>query len=207
MVTIIVGSDIKKHYNIHAGLLKHYSSYFRNGLKEGWKEGATRTFALVDEDPNIFQLFFHWIYSDRLYSTLTKDDKIPVSMADLCALFVFGDARGIPELCNTVIDTMFQKFANEWTYPCSCLTKVYDNTLHGSKLRKIFVDLGLETHDFTEMRKSEDLYPKEYLMDVVLRSREKKIWPGNFSNKERFLKVKATALCFEYHDHGDPHIM
>lgn len=203
MITTIVGSHNKKHYNIHAGLLKHYSSFFRRGLSAGWSEATTRTFTLTEDDPNIFQLFFHWIYSGKLYSTLTVDGQVPISFMDLCELFIFGDARGIPELCNVAIDTIFQKFANEWGYPTLVLQPVYDHTPESSKLRIFLADIAVQTYGFANLRQDPSAYPKEWQTDVIMRSRELKTWPGNI--KPNFVKSKAMEICSEYHDHSDPH--
>jgi hypothetical protein len=149
-------------------------------------------------------MLFHWLYSGRLYSSLATDGGLPISDLDLCALFVLGDYCGIPELCNEAVDLFFQSFASNWVFPTDCLPYVYDSTLPNSKLRAILVDLAVGSFSFSTIKISEHLYPKEFLSDVILRSRELKHWPGDIDNKTWFLHQNAAKLCM-YHDHEDPY--
>ncbi|KAF1914382.1 hypothetical protein BDU57DRAFT_558026 [Ampelomyces quisqualis] len=206
VILIVVGSGTKEtSFQVHAGLLKHYSSYFRNALKESWVEGETKIVRLAADEPANFKTFFHWLYSGKLYYTLTPEGKVPFSDTKICSLYVFGDARGIPEFCNAAVDLLFVRFAHEWAYPATPLRYVYDNTSANSKLRKLLVDLSVGTFAFSDLRSYESRYPKDFLVDVVLRSRELKTWPGNFEDKKRYLDGKRSQLC-NYHDHKSPHI-
>ncbi|KAH4779353.1 hypothetical protein HBH63_128640 [Parastagonospora nodorum] len=207
IVTVVVGSECdKKEFHIHGGLLQHYSSYFRRAMKPEWTRDATDRIELKQEDPALFQIVFHWFYSGKLYSTPAANGQVPVSEPDLCKIFVVGDCRGIPELCNAAINLLFQRFANEWAYACRCLNYIYTNTIAGSCLRSLFVDLAVSSFSFDKLKENESSYPKEFLIDVVLRSRELKTWPGNVGSKKGFLENKAAEIC-KYHDHKDPHII
>lgn len=207
IITAIVRPDCKKKdYQIHEGLLRHYTSYFRTALKPVWADGKRDTITLPDDNPTLFKIFFHWLYSGKLYSNLASDGSVPISESDLCVLFVFGDCRGIPGLCNAAVDLLFQCFAGEWRYANGCLNYIYDNTSTESALLAIFVDLAVGTFSFPQFRACENIYPKEFLIDVISRSRELKSWPGNLENKKKFLDKKAAEMCM-YHGHKDPYIM
>jgi hypothetical protein len=204
IATISVGSEAeKKDFYIHAGLLVHYSSYFRKALDSAWIEGRTKSITLSEDSPTIFQIFFHWIYTGELYSVVL-DGAIPISFQDIFALYVFADARCIPELCDAAVDVFFRKFANVWYLPTDCLAYIYDNTLEGSNLRNIFVSLAVSTFNFCHIENHEEQYPKQFLIDVILRSYKLKTVPGNFISKKAFLTEMATQLC-TYHDHKCPH--
>jgi hypothetical protein len=202
-VTVVVGSGAdKKEFYIHAGLLTHCSSYFRNALKPEWAEGRARKIVLSEDIPVIFRIFFHWAYSDKLYPPLANG-RIPISYNNICALYVFAGTRGIPELCNAAVNVLFQKFACAWGFPTNCLTFVYDNTLVSSKLHDLLIDLAVCCFSFCNLGDEEELFPKEFLVDVILRSRKLKIWPGNCKDKDTFLTTKASEMCM-YHDHQRP---
>jgi hypothetical protein len=200
-VTVIVGSEAeKRECYIHAGLLTHYSSYFRNALKPEWVEGRTKNIVVSEDSPSMFQIFFLWLYSGKLYSTLANG-RVPISTRMICTLYIFGDANGIPELCDAAVDLVFQKFANEWAFPAQCLSYIYDHTLASSKLREIFIHLAVYCFSFCNLRSEEECFPKEFLIDVILRSRQSKTWPGNFQDKETFLDKTASEMCI-YHAHN-----
>lgn len=206
MVTIDVGTgkDAKKFY-IYAGLLKHYSSYFRSALKEVWQEGATQTITLAEDSPTVFSTFFHWLYSGKLYSHVAPNGKVPLSENELCTLYIFGDVRGAPEFCNAAVDVLFQRFAGEWAYPVHSLPYVYENTPTRSKLRNVLVDIAVETFGFTNLKEAADSYPKEFLVEVVLRSCHLKTYPGCILlSKQKYFEKKVAEMCM-YHNHDDPH--
>jgi hypothetical protein len=204
IVTISVGSEaVKKEFYIHAGLLLHYSSYFSRALNPVWVEGRTKSIALSEDRPAIFQIFFRWIYTGGLYSTLV-DGAIPILFEDICALYIFADARGIPELCNRAVDVLLQKSVNERIFPTHCLTYVYDNTLAGSNLRSTIVDLAVSCCSFGSLENNEERFPKQFLIDVIFRSRQLKTAPGGLTDRVAFLEEKAAEMCI-YHDHEYPH--
>lgn len=108
-------------FNVHSGPLKHYSSYFRNALRPAWAEGKSRILTLPEDSPTVFKTSFPWIYSRTLFQTPTVSaDDLPAAI-ELCALFVFGDARSIPEFCNAVNDLFFTRFLDNGTLPTNCL--------------------------------------------------------------------------------------
>ena len=108
MITIIVGkAEHGRKFYAHKGLLAHYSSYFRAALKEEWEEGATKTVTIPEDIPDVSRAFFHWLMTGKLYFALTEDGKIPLSFELICEMFVFGDARGIPEFQDAAIDLLF----------------------------------------------------------------------------------------------------
>jgi hypothetical protein len=146
MVTIVVGTDDtdKESFFAHEGLLRHYSTYFQAALKKEWIGEAVKVIELPDDDLDTFRAFFHYMYSRKLYSCLTDEGNIPLDGCDICYIYVFGDARGAPELCNAALDLLFQKHCQEWTYPTGQLNYVYDETPARSSLRKYLVDFAAQ---------------------------------------------------------------
>jgi hypothetical protein len=202
-----VGYDHEERsYFIYEGLLKHCSSYFRTALKEQWKEGATKTIKLTEDDPDVFEIFFHWIFKRTLYSKLSSEGWIPYSSMQLSKLFVFADARGIPELGNAAIDVFVQTYFQRWGSPVPSLNYIYKNTMHGSLLRRVVVDFAVETGRFDFVHSYLADFPKEFLADALVKSfavdRD-----FNFTSLKLGLKAYRTAkvkqLC-QYHDHPKP---
>ncbi|KAH8728339.1 hypothetical protein GQ44DRAFT_609472 [Phaeosphaeriaceae sp. PMI808] len=206
IITVAVGSA-EKHtlFYIHHVLLSHYSSYFRNALKPEWKGGEINSINLDEDCPVIFRVFFHWLYSGNLYTKLAPSGEVPVTYKILIDVYVFGDARGIPELCNAVIDLLFQKFTNEWVFPVPKIIKVYENTSANAKLRIFFAALAAEVFNFKDIKEKMNKYPIEFLADAILHAQEKKVVLGASVNRALFSERKASQLC-SYHDHSNPHV-
>jgi hypothetical protein len=184
-------------------LLKHYSAYFRRALKKEWAEGQSKTVTLAAEDPKVFQAFFNWIMIGRLFGQLDSEGEIPLSHRLICRIYVFGDARGVPELCNAAVDLCFQKCIQGWDYPVHSLSYVYDNTVEDSKLRKFLVRYGMENFDFETLRDDEHCYPKDFLIDLVeeLRVQDRTLRHLRTVSAGEYTYSKVSEICSQYHDH------
>jgi hypothetical protein len=202
-VTVGTG-DQQTTFYIHEGLLRHYSSYFHAALKPEWQannDGPTKGITLDQDDPAVFQAFFNWLYTGALYSILNADNSIPLPPHLICAVFVFGDFRGIPELCNAAINTLLQASIQDWAFASKCLNYIYANTLPGSKLRKLMVDDAVSTCDFEDLLGGAhahlDEYPKEFLAEVLIQGGAR----GEVGRMGKgYVPWVKGRLC-EYHDH------
>jgi len=64
IVTIFIGPQ-KKRYNIHKDIICHHSEYFRAAYNGRWKE-ADEGVTLEDVEVEVFHIFVHWLYTQRL---------------------------------------------------------------------------------------------------------------------------------------------
>lgn len=208
MVTVLVGAG-QRPFLIHTGLLTHYSSYFRAALKNNWEEDKTNTVPLTEDDPDVFQAVFDWLYSGRLYPALTSEGKIPYDSQRICEIFVLGDFLGVPEMCNAALDLFVQWYIQTWTFLTEPLNYIYNNTVSGSPLRRLVVCLasrgfswnsaGVPAHEQDESR-----YPKKFLLDVIGYSIQINHVPGQLTvPKEEYIEQLRIMLC-EFHDHSSP---
>jgi hypothetical protein len=65
MIVVDVGPDHQK-YRIYTELISYYSEYFRNALKKPWKEADDRVVELPDIEPQVFDVFVNWLYSQKV---------------------------------------------------------------------------------------------------------------------------------------------
>jgi hypothetical protein len=143
---------------------------------------------------------------------LNTSAAIPLSVRLICEIYVFGDARGVPGLCNAAIDLLLQNFHREWKVPLAEVRYVYDNTLHGSALRKIFVDICVETFRFEKLSDPDqrelelETYCKAFFADVVVEfmALGSTPIPSNSTNKMKWANSMKDKLCPKYHDHSPP---
>jgi hypothetical protein len=203
MIAVIVGSEPNEQsFYAHKGLLEHYSSYFRAALRDVWEEGHTKTVKLPDDDPNVYAAAFRWIYSGKLYTTLTASGDIPLDFPLICDIYVFGDARGIPELCNAAIDLWYQKSVQVWKYPYEHLIYVYESTLPGSQLRRFVVNDATGNYNFNKLEEFFDEFPKEFLADVIMACKKYHCEPGARKASTRDWQIFCKEELCLYHDHS-----
>lgn len=66
MATVHIGmGSSSKEWLIPAAILSKRSVFFKNALKERWKEGQDRLVTLADDDPDIFSLNFTYSTANR----------------------------------------------------------------------------------------------------------------------------------------------
>ncbi|KAI4925742.1 uncharacterized protein J4E92_006478 [Alternaria infectoria] len=217
IVTVKVGNwDPYCEFHVYEGLLSHYSSYFKAAMKDCW--GGLKTVELKDDNPEVFNAFFRWIHTGKLYFALDASGKIPLSTELICEIYVFGDARGAPELCNAAIDLLIQQMHHEWSFPNHDLAYVYENTLQRSALRKVLLDFAVDNFRFPSLvdpnGRTQGLvpYPKEFLGDMLMALLALGSTPipsiagrANLPfNKANWATYIKPLICPKYHDHPAP---
>lgn len=217
IATVTVGNwKAKREFHVYEGLLSHYSSYFKAAMKDCW--GTPKTAELKDDNPEVLQAFFSWIYIGKLYSALDASGRVPLSRKLICEIYVFGDVRGAPELCNVAIDLITQKMQHEWMFPNHNLSYVYETTLQGSALRKVLLDSAVNNYRFSDLadpiERSQELenYPKDFLGDMLMALMALGRTPipstagyGNLSHgKTNWATYIKPQICSRYHDRPAP---
>ncbi|OAL47209.1 hypothetical protein IQ07DRAFT_682685 [Pyrenochaeta sp. DS3sAY3a] len=203
MVSIIVGNEVSKRtFQVHEGLLKHHSDYFKAALKDDWKKDPSKPIELPEDDPSVFQEVFRWLYTGKLYHELSGNGRIPLRTRTICKIYIFGDMRGSPGLCNAAIDLLFQVFCQEWAYPLPDAQFVYKNTCKGSALRKFFAVLAAETYSWRRLEIASEEYPKELLVDVLIHLRKSNLPLAPPNVHDVWIQKSRLAVCGKFHAHG-----
>ncbi|KAJ4366434.1 hypothetical protein N0V83_008070 [Neocucurbitaria cava] len=198
-VTVIVGEgDDCATFHVYEGLLKHYSSYFRGALSGNWSEGRVGPVELPEDDPETFAVFFHFLYTGKLYSDLKENGTVPMSPHKILEVYIFGDARGIPELCNATIDLLFQTLLQLWAFPANKLSLIYDNTPSNSMLRKFLVLDAVCSFGFDVLESENHLLPIEFLREVILLGRDRNMVAGIGIEKSDWVRIFKESRC-EFH--------
>ncbi|KAF7858872.1 hypothetical protein EAF04_008914 [Stromatinia cepivora] len=65
IVHVKVGDDLKD-FGIHKDLICHYSPYFKAAFNSGLEESITGIMKLPETKPEVFELFYHWLYNQDL---------------------------------------------------------------------------------------------------------------------------------------------
>ena len=200
-----MGKDgFARTFLVYEGLLKYYSSYFRDALSEERVDGQTKTINLAEDNSGTFRDFFYWLSSGKLYEHFLPGGQIPFDVDRICEIFYFGDKRGIPELCNAAIDLLFQKLMQAQQYPLFNVKAIYHNTTPQSPLRRYIVGFGAEHHIWTNMRDFMHACPKDFLADIIIHLAERDAPPSylQYILLEDYIKQKESQICPKFHDHS-----
>lgn len=206
MITVKVGEvGHQREFNLHKGLLEHYSAYFGSALQSHWAEGSAKVVNLSDDSPEIFQVFFHWLYSRKLYHELTTEGQIPLSFKTILDIYIFGDARIVPELSNAAMNLFAQKLIRESCYPVDCVIEAYQNTRSGSGMRKFLAHIAATCFSWSLDNDCLSALPKDFLVDILLLLQKHECVIGQKFTLHGTIEEDIKSTICDYHDHSDPH--
>ena len=111
-----------------------------------FKEKSTQCMYLPDDDPETIDRLTQWLYFKQIqfdHLAIGKSKTYgSVPLMQLATLYVAADKFGILALKNTVIDQLWKLLArdkNEVRVGDKMIEYVYENTLPGSKVRRILI--------------------------------------------------------------------
>ena len=192
---IIVGHGLEKQiFRTHKALLCHASSYFKAALEGGFVEAENQKIELAEDDPKVFERIQLWLYQD----TLVEPEEHPLYFNILIDLYLFANARGMPQLQNAALDAFIDRNKVMNALPDGSIHRIYENTTQASCLRKLYVDITIrnkaitrESWDYAEDK--ENRFPKQYLLDLIIRLNDDR----NDRKPTDFRKIRC-----DYHIHG-----
>jgi hypothetical protein len=200
MVTIIIGDGpASKQFQIHRGLLCHHSGLFKKLLNGRFKDNDSHV--LPAEDPDTFQLFYDWLYSGEVVC----DEAMDLHGKAIVNLYFFADFHIVQQLKDRALELYFLRFLKDWEASQNLTRVVYEKTAGNSSLRKLHVDILIETFGFQNLRAWMDEDPKEYLVDLLEVCRIKQIAPGScsaFNQLTQWVEEKKVRFCELYHEHS-----
>lgn len=196
-------------YNMHEGLLCHHSSYFRGAIRGGFgveiSETNEKIIRLNLIDLKVFESFKLWLYTGKLFSSSTKPTCGPRLNEALVNIWVFADMRGIPGMRNAATDGILDRVAETGHICVDVVPKVYAETMEGSALRCLYVDLIRFQHSLSYFgTKCKELglrLPVEFLYDVMeAYCAHGQAWTKIFDRKWHAAKMDRC----KYHEHQSP---
>ena len=203
MVKVLVGPK-KKEYHVHRGLLAHHSTFFKAALYGDWAETHSQTITLDKDTTEVFDAVYSWLYTRRLYHP-AKAKATPSQCQVLCKIYVFGEARGAPAICNAATDYIIAGIPTKGLRYLSLLESIpflYENTVPGSNLRRLFL------HAFQNCRgiKEDDRKKfgvQDFFIDLILEFANSRC--SHKDQEEDSEEEVYTDTC-QFHDHLDPHV-
>ncbi|KAL8751310.1 MAG: hypothetical protein Q9184_006112 [Pyrenodesmia sp. 2 TL-2023] len=202
VVTVLVGPE-KEAFHVHKTLLMSKSAFFRGAFECGFKEAINKTLTLDEDDPDCFSRYILWVYNQvlepiRSSRVICEAERGRMMLERYCKLFILADKLGSEPLQNLCIDLVHEYASNHGSrkdhLDATIVNYVWDNTMEGSPLRAILIDL---TAWGTPISRVPDLVnPKsEFLFEALRACSERSYhsWEGPLDANK----------CQTYHVHRD----
>lgn len=203
MIVVEVGPN-RQRYRVYKELISFYSEYFRNALKEPWKEAEDRLIELPDIEPQVFDIFVDWLYTQKVpeknrfwvapTETLKANSTEHVQLAEILVMktYVFADRFLVPKLRCAIYNYFAASLTKDSIPPYyEAIIYAFNNLTEKSAMLDLLVGLhcafwdescDTESNGEVDMRK--DL-PIDFLLRVMIQSSKMK-------DKER---AKSMVEC------------
>ena len=206
-VKITVGRDQTEVFYPYVGLLTAYSGYFARALGGGFREATEQHVRLEKEEPHVFRAVFDWLNTGRLPDSVPVIGRSSTRSAQevldlLTRIWIFADMRRMPELRDGVIESLIKVSLKTATYLSPTSIKwTYNNTLGGTAIRKVLVDLLILSADIQSVLTAteEGDWPTQFKQDVFIAYH--KAFPQGRSAIRSAKDWQKANKC-AYHVHG-----
>jgi hypothetical protein len=185
-------------FMVHKSLITGYSEFFKKRTTamadQSWEESVVM---LPEANPDIFRLYLHLIYRDRLAT------KGPDEWLKLCRLYVLAEKLHETRAKNRIIDGMHALFTEIVTedpvglnvhkvLPAAATTKLYQGTRNHNPARKILVDFYADCGNAVWLQTVQGQLPTDFVRDVAVSLMQKR--PSLNSSP---MKIQASSFYHE----------
>lgn len=164
----------------------------------------SKTLALLDVDPEVFETVKYWLYTSKFWASgANTNGKIPFDNSKTLQLYLFASDNGMQQLQNAAIALVYQMNVQDWAVAITQVRVLYVRTRPGSPLRSFLVDIVVETWGFKTLKEDQAKLPKDFLVDVLVKLRDAKRVPGTASHKQTWIEGMNRDCCERYHVHTE----
>jgi len=181
MLKLRVGSGLNMaSFFVHSTLLTSRSDFFKHAIIQDSKENEETTIALPEDNPVTFRRYLNLVYVHQLATKGT------MQWLKLCRLYVLAEKLQDVTSKNQIIDGMCVffneitcrpavKHRTHYNLPSLATAELYDGTTHGSKARKLLVDLYTDFGSESWLQ-SDSLIPlpEKFIHELAIRLIEKR---------------------------------
>ncbi|KAE9981064.1 hypothetical protein EG328_011861 [Venturia inaequalis] len=144
--TVYVGPS-RVFFSIPVEAASTHSQFFLNAFQGKFREGKTKVMEMVHDEPQTFRCFAQWICGQvgvPFVGDSESEMEGALKMYDLAITWIFADRIRAAGFQNYVMDLILERYRDYHGTNISVETfnHVYQNTLAGSQLRHVFVDLA-----------------------------------------------------------------
>lgn len=153
-VKVLVGPD-KEEFLIHESVIAKPGTFFETALKKEWIEGKERTVELLEDDPDVFELYTQWVYTGKIFCKSTSGIHSPTTSQNfdtIIDLYLLGQKlldrvfqdRVIDALLATTHDMRGKETQTRWFPVGGTVDRLYLGTIKGCPMRRLLVDIYIQ---------------------------------------------------------------
>ena len=164
-VTFFIGKKgEEKKFLVHKSFVCHYSPVLRAAFNSTMIEGQTQTYRFEDTTEEVFSFLVEWLYAQKIVLPPSNE----YSSISLVKLWVLAEKLLMPGLQNCAIDLLHQRRIDTGRIATKTIQWVYDNTMFGCPLRKMFLDQCANKLIDTYVLDYPEEFPKDMLIELVV---------------------------------------
>jgi hypothetical protein len=170
MITVKVGNN-GTTFPVHESVVCDSSAFFKSAMKPEWTSATSRIVDLTDEDPNIFEIYLHWLYFKTLSTIHNRPPIADIEYIELAQCYVLGEKLLDMKFKNAVIDALIEVLENDPEDNCflpdyDIINTIYEGTTEGSPARTLLVDMW-QGRATPSCKAALDECPPEFTMDLA----------------------------------------
>lgn len=177
-----MGPEPATVFNVHEGLVRASSEFFDKAMRRDWKEATDRVVKLPNDDPTVFRLYVHWLYSGTLPCQIDEPNPTGnLEYLQLAKAHVLGIKLLVKRFADATVDAIIEKAhsiasdGHSWFPDGEAIRYLYANTLPSSPVRRLLVDFYVScgNKDWVAEWDSPEERPSEFLFDLAVGLYEK----------------------------------
>lgn len=142
-VDVLVGEE-KEIFSVHEKLIRASSPFFDKAVSGIWLESTQHTIELPEDEPEIFGIYVHWLYYEKLPVSCNEPSS---EYLNLMKAYTLGDKLLDTKFQDTVIDAIVDKSVTPaqtgacWYPTDEEVEFAFNNTSDSAPIRTLLVDL------------------------------------------------------------------
>lgn len=162
------------------------SPFFKKAISGEWQESADRHVKLPEDEPAIFKIYLHFLYTGEL-ALLPVGFEVSEEHTKLAKLYVLAEKLQDGEAKRTVLQTFLLSsrvgglFSKPYALGPELVHIVYEGTPQGSPMRRLIVDLYTYRAEKTWITKhaEEWEWPADFYKELALNLLDKRTACGD----------------------------
>jgi len=128
-------------FDVHVERLCDCSPYFERMFQDRFDRVRVESVSLPDDDSDIFTEFLSWVYTGKIFQ-----NEMQPTLGNLFQLWILAEKFEVPELQNLAVALCNQRLDSKsnGVIGTSTINYVYSNTLSGSLLRQMSVEIFVQ---------------------------------------------------------------
>jgi len=147
MITVKVGNN-GTTFPVHESVVCDSSAFFKFAMKPEWTSATSRIVDLTDEDPDVFEIYLHWLYFKTLSTIQGRPPSADMEYIELAQCYVLGEKLLDVKFKNAIMDALVEVLENEQKGTCIlpgswAIETIYEGTTEGSPARILLVAMWI----------------------------------------------------------------